>query len=624
MAGSSANVIGAAEDNTYTDGLFVSWTANTPIGTAMDNINEVLAGLAPKPAPYIDQAGISASASGATSGGLIISSDATLDSVDYYAVDSDSISTTDLDNPFSNVGKGSIYSSLNLPSSGDLQHIRLGVIGPNTSVPGVINDTVGADGVNYPANAFGYADQGALTLYVNAYPDPSKQSVSQASSAPQEGVPYTDGSIFFTVTLLESANENAELNSNGSGLYLSAPQAGAFSAERSFPLFKHRTGTWAVSHLDQRPGWNYVLLEHILSDGSRRYSQFVEWFRDADTSSMQVTSSSLSTPSLTGSNYLSGVNYYTGGSVGYSASFSNVYKNVYPTGSVTFSGTNCSAAAVSIPAIGSSEDNTKVLSISNHTLTISSTGLVQNISVGSNLNHPTKGSLSNAGTQSLSGLVIYNATGQNPTDLKETFKSEAYRKQSGSYPTQSSATANAWQSSDSLTDSSGTSHLGLLVYDGTLRSPKQGLNGGDFAGATYSQATVDYSNVSGTHSYYRAFLNNSNSTKKSLTLKVNGSGTTIVPAVSASSLTSSGINIYFKVPDKTGWMDIASVFVPGNTSDGAGAYQGAFNSTPSSSNSNTLTVGQLVNIVHGDYIIIRVEADSSWTGSLSTIEVDWS
>ena len=46
--------IGAAEDGTYTEGLFTSFSTSTPIGTAIDKINEVLKYLSPSPSPDLD------------------------------------------------------------------------------------------------------------------------------------------------------------------------------------------------------------------------------------------------------------------------------------------------------------------------------------------------------------------------------------------------------------------------------------------------------------------------------------------------------------------------------------------------------------------------------------------
>ena len=57
-------VIGAAEDSSYSDGLFTDFVYSTPIGTAVDRFNEVLKGLAPSAAPSLDD--INCSDSGAT------------------------------------------------------------------------------------------------------------------------------------------------------------------------------------------------------------------------------------------------------------------------------------------------------------------------------------------------------------------------------------------------------------------------------------------------------------------------------------------------------------------------------------------------------------------------------
>ena len=72
-------VIGAAEDGTYTDGLFTDFIYTTPIGTAVDKINEVLKALSPTPAPDLDDinsldTGLSAS----LSFGVALSSGATV------------------------------------------------------------------------------------------------------------------------------------------------------------------------------------------------------------------------------------------------------------------------------------------------------------------------------------------------------------------------------------------------------------------------------------------------------------------------------------------------------------------------------------------------------------------
>ena len=49
-----SGTIGTAEDGSYEDGLFTSFTNKTYTGVAIDRINEVLKLLAPSPAPDLD------------------------------------------------------------------------------------------------------------------------------------------------------------------------------------------------------------------------------------------------------------------------------------------------------------------------------------------------------------------------------------------------------------------------------------------------------------------------------------------------------------------------------------------------------------------------------------------
>ena len=54
-SGGSGGNIGAAEDGSYTDGLFSDFVASTPIGTAIDKFNEILKIIVPGPAPAVDR-----------------------------------------------------------------------------------------------------------------------------------------------------------------------------------------------------------------------------------------------------------------------------------------------------------------------------------------------------------------------------------------------------------------------------------------------------------------------------------------------------------------------------------------------------------------------------------------
>ena len=62
------------------------------------------------------------------------------------------------------------------------------------------------------------------------------------------------------------------------------------------------------------------------------------------------------------------------------------------------------------------------------------------------------------------------------------------------------------------------------------------------------------------------------------------------------------------------------------TSNNSGCHQGTFTSSVSSNGNgttNTVTFGTTY-VSANDYIVLKIEADSSWNGNLNRIEVDWS
>tara|TARA_B100000700_G_scaffold137929_1_gene153952 strand:+ start:649 stop:2310 length:1662 start_codon:yes stop_codon:yes gene_type:complete len=553
----------------------------------MDELNEVLKGLAPSPAPRVNSADIGADTSG-ISALLSLGSDTNIDGNVYYAVDSNNL---DPASPLADVAKGGSFSAT---TSGG--HRRLGVINGSTAVSGKINDSVSADNPNYPNDAFGYADQGALKLFLNDNANPVN-----------------------TADLTSSTNAIDSRNA-GTGFNLSAESSGAFSNGDEFALFKHRTGTYHVAAASQRKGWNFARVVHSVG-GVDYTSEYVEWFVDADANALSVSSSSLNNLSMAGSSFLSGVEYHTSGSAQYSISVANAYRNTHSSGSVSFNTTNVSVVSQSIPAIGA-DDHTKALSLSNIAASINSSSILNgSISVSANIPHPVKSDLNSAGSQSISGILLYSLA-DNSTVLNETFRGEDYRLDSGAYANQAAVTGASWNSQSSIAGSAD-----LLVHDQKLMYPTQGANSGNFSTIANGPAgNVDYSSETGNKEYYRKFQNNSNSSKTTFTLSINGSGSTIVS--SGGSLSATNIKVFVKLPEtsnaqSTGWMDIASAFTTGNTSDDDGAFSGSFNNTPSGSNSNTITFGSVF-AAHNDYIMIKVVAGQSWTGYLSNIEVDWS
>ena len=103
-----------------------------------------------------------------------------------------------------------------------------------------------------------------------------------------------------------------------------------------------------------------------------------------------------------------------------------------------------------------------------------------NISTAVNVSHPLKSNLSSAGSRTVSGLLVYNLSNTS-TATSESFRAENYRLVSGSYDNQASvsASSNEWSSNQYITGS-GAQANGLMFYNQTLVSPKQGINSGDF------------------------------------------------------------------------------------------------------------------------------------------------
>jgi hypothetical protein len=332
---SSGGTIGAAEDGSYADGLFASFTNSTTIGTAIDKFNEILKIIVPGPAPdvdrinYINVAGV----------GPKLSINAGSKPGSYTAV--------------ANTGSFSDSLTINSQYAVDTsgEDFRLGVYNGSQEITGVINFNVAEQlkttEVNYSHDAFGNAESGSLKLYVNG------------------ALKHT-----FNLTASGTGNPNTgsadDLNGNGSGFFDLSNTASAKDQNGStYDIFKHRTSKYVVDPSDQRKGWNIAKIEHEY--GALIYvTNFIQWFNDTDANDNAMT---VSNPRLTvvgsGGKYLSGVKYFTAANVTYNSDVNNVYKHVYPTGNVlSYTQTNLNvASATSLPAIGGGEDYNKILQI---------------------------------------------------------------------------------------------------------------------------------------------------------------------------------------------------------------------------------------------------------------------
>ena len=603
--GGGSGAIGSAEDGDYTDGLFSDFTSSTNVGVAVDRFNEVLKSLAPDPAPNLSAISMTTStatcklsfgASNALSGYTAVAASAGLGS----ALDTNGVYTS-------------------ATSSGN---VRSGAVSSGTVITGTVASGVAAnsfDGgiVNYPANSMGNANQGSLQLYVNG-------SLVRT-------IDLTDGSLGAGVP----GSGTASMLTSGSGfINISAIASGKFSNGSAFDVFKHRTINFQVGTAHQRNGWNYVQVKHVVSVSTTYTTNYVEWVVDetADAGeSMAASSNSLASLSMTGTKYLSGVKYNTGGTAAYQVSIANAYKDVYSNSSITFSGTSCTVPSQSLPSVGGGENSGKTLSVT-ATATINDTKMLnESLSVSINVPHPLRNNLSSAGSSSLAGILLYNVS-ETSTVLAENFNGETYRLQSGAYGNQSAVGSGTWASSTNIEGGSAGNHAsGLIVYNDTLVSPLSGIGSGDFRNSSDGgiivngpSGNINYSSATGTRTYYRRFTNNTGGSKTDFNLAMSKSGTTIV--LSDGTLNTSDISVAVKLPETssdfaTAWLDIRKSFSTGQVgSDGDGCLVGSFDNTASSTNRCTFGTQSVGN---NEYIILRVTANASWTGSLSQLSVSW-
>lgn len=660
------NIIGPAEDLDYTDGLFSTWTNDTPTGTAIDLINEVLAGLAPSQAP--DLSGLDATDNGA---------DAYLS---YGALSpipgTSSVASTGLSSPdsaLSSVDINGHYSDeLEDGGQSSSEDIRLGVIdteGGFTVINGRLNEHVAADEgtfVNYSADAFKDGEVGVLALLVNG-----TQLHSQSLS----------GSLYGGNAFQGGAAAGTSINANGSGFTgLSATSSAHFTGTgNTLDVFKHRSGSYTIVAADQREGWNYAHIEHQLL-GSTKQTTYVEWVNESNSDALSDTTANLTIAKGTTIKTLSGVHYITGNG-GYTGTYksiiTNAYRNVYTYGNAITATitTNPDAHnftqliktgshilhAVANTTAESNNSISKVLPSLNSTLTAPSSSTLQLtasyvvdgadmavtannstpfIQIGGTVTHPTKATVT-LDSKTLSGILFDNRT-DNSTTSKETFVSESYRLPNTAYTTQTAVSdaVGTYPSSASLGNGSGGATSGLLIvptgggtsYDtshsgnGSLIYPTLGLD--DYNAITNIPAGItnpDYTSLTGDRIYMRSFRNDSGNTLGDTSIEIKGSGTIVKVATA---LSATEFHIALKYPPYTGFLDLALQKPDGSDllTDGLGCMVGALTNTlttagvtNSFSFNNGVAGGAAIGLTN--YIIVKITYGANFTGYISEIDI---
>lgn len=577
------NIGTPTEDGTYSDGLFTDLTNLTYLSNAVDRMNEVLKGLAPKAAPALTNLernnGVGTSMKLAFGASYPV---ATYTNANFA-------STTGL----ANVNFGEAYNS----SLGVSGAVRMGVFAATTPLTLSLNNSVNADqGVftNYRAKAHNVPTNGIgnYILEINGV------QVSPTGS---------------TTNISATVTQTFNLSNANSGTFLTSGEP--------FALFYHRTGSVGIPTSLWTNGYNYAKLSHVSSLGTT-VTNYVDWIYDP-TASSGVQNYTFTTPVsssfvASGLKALSGIKYFTSIAYNFSTTVGNFYKNTYPVaGGLTIGSatTGLNAAIISIPPPTTNNDNITVSSA--HTFTgqyrLLGTALFSAISASNGL-----GKTGATGLQT--NTILYDNISTGNTRVQENFCLEDYRVPSGSYDNQGSLTSQIGV----FPSSSALAATQLAVYNGYLCYPKQTLNGGNIAaGALHIPGgQPDYSTATEDRYYYRAFQNGASSVA-TFTMAFTGSNGFSIVKYNETLDTPNKFKAWIKIPGKTGWRDI-STSAPGagylSGSDNLGclaATNPTINSTTSQHPITLLNEGLSPN----EYFVMRIQASGSLTANISKITI---
>ena len=603
--GGSTNIIGAAEDGDYTDGLFNDFIATTPIGTAVDRFNELLLNLVPPSAPTLsDWSGIKA---GGVNGKLSFDKDNTI--TDYINANDTTLSISPVvavDGEWNaNSDKRlSIYSD---SYTGDLTGTLNNQITTNTASP-----------TAYAAKSFGDANKGNLYLLVN-------------------GVTVSDVS-------LTNLSAQSVLNAKGSGLIVTAATSSKFPIGTTFEQFQNRTGTWIVkSNEDEiKKGYNYVIAKHISTSPSfnRTLSRY-EFIIDDDSTATDISGPTVS-HSFSGTKYLSGVKFFTDGVITYGAKIDNLYKNTYYKESDAITYTDRSTNVNNIETQGTPNTTNYVLTTSRTNglgncsgdpslqvvltgITFSVNSQVRRFNDPISLNLTAKRTVAKGlrllattgGDVTVSNVYLDSYNTPAPTDFVEPFNNESKRLKDGvAYDSISDVTSNAWNSQKSLLTSDANHDTGLQVVRGRLIYPDHNFSAfGDLTtNDNFGNQDLNYTSCVGQRTYIRYFYRLPANGAPNFTMNISGSGTPISNTTNFSTLDQ--VKVLIKAPTQTGWMDCCTPYEDGQFGDNAGAKVGSANSF----NSNwSLTIGTKNTASSGGFIVIKIIVPLSWSGYITNI-----
>jgi hypothetical protein len=483
----------------------------------------------------------------------------------------------------------------------------------DVNITGTLADNVttgpGTPFAAYPANSFGNADQGTLNLIL-------------------------DGVTVHSVDL-STFTYGTTTNGNGSGFNLTVATPSLFPTGTSFDNFKYRTGTFIIDNADHVGNYGYktIQIEHVVGSDTNS-TQTHNYAIDNYTPGLTFSGEALSSLVMSGSRFLSGVNYHTSGTCDYDVTVAGVYQNSYSDSASAISHpttTNCSVPSSAIPAFSVDEYDNVVV---NKTATVDSSGvriLNAGLTVNTRITRTVQANQTSSGTSNFSILLDTVTTGD--TDTNEPMNTEDYRLENSIESNLNDITGwvsggssnYTWDSSQSLVGLDANHNDGLLIYNGALRYPKDAPNSGDFSSIADGPAgNVDYSAASGERVYYRFYYIQS---AQNFDMRVTGSSTTFVAATNIGSLTGNQVAIELLAPSQTTngvtteWKDCTVSYT---TDNAIGCYSSSNGSNVGSISGQAwgLTTGTKSTANSGDVIILKITAPSTWTGNISQININ--
>ena len=628
----SGGVIGPAEDGTYTDGVFTDFNPTTPIGTAVDRFNELFLALVPAPAPAL------ANWSGSKSGGFVGNgklsfgtTNQTIDGTTYFAANA------------ANGASPAVAADGTWTVSG--KRLTIHPAG-GSDITGTLAFDIGAESLGaYAATSFREATLGNLTLSVN-------------------------GVVVSTLSLSSTSALNNTSGNSVSGFSLSAATQSKFQNGKPFdtdnPLFTSRSNsTWLVKANDPRlrNGYNYIIAEHkstTVNTFTRTLARF-DFIQDANTSVTTFSQFSITSFTLSGTKFLSGIEYFMGGTINYDGTMSNLYRNTYNPDADAVSFNDASLAGngallpiVNLASVGNKpilncgDDETKIVRLSSDygtlgaplaftLLTSSKRRLNDPIGISTTAKRTLQGTIT-GGASSISNVYLDNFTNDS-TLLNETFNSETYRLKGEtaglSYSVVADVTTNAWVSAESLKAGDANHNTGLMVYNGKLMYPTQATPTANFStpgslvtNLNFGNSDRDYSALTGNRTYIRYFRQVTPA-RSNYAMVITGTGTTTFVA-EGTALSGNNAYVHLKLPTGsggagTGWLDCYTAFsqvaATNNNYSSGGVY---LNGTRAIGQNWNLTVGNGRTSFNSDgYVVIRITVSSSWTGSIDNISLAW-